>query len=94
MDALCAEISHYNNILGNVNKRPLTSIFFGGGTPSLMSPASVAKVLEAANKFAGGIGPETEITLEANPTSSEAAKFKAFAAAGVNRFSIDRKSVV
>lgn len=67
--------------------RPLSSIFFGGGTPSLMPPALVADILAAADRhwgFAEGI----EITLEANPSSVEAARFGDLAAAGINRVSL------
>jgi len=63
------------------------SVFFGGGTPSLMPPALVAALLEQAERrfgFAHGV----EITLEANPSSVEAGKFAALAAAGVNRVSL------
>jgi oxygen-independent coproporphyrinogen-3 oxidase len=66
--------------------RPLTSIFFGGGTPSLMDPADVAAVVEAARALFPA-GP-VEVTLEANPTDAEADRFHAFAAAGVNRLSM------
>jgi len=67
-------------------QRPLASIFFGGGTPSLMDPADVAAVVEAARALFPA-GP-VEITLEANPTDAEADRFAAFAAAGVNRLSM------
>ncbi len=73
-------------------KRPLTSIFFGGGTPSLMPPATVAAVIAAAEAqwgFAAGI----EITLEANPSSVEAARFGDLAAAGVNRVSLGMQAL-
>jgi len=65
----------------------VTSIFFGGGTPSLMAPGDVALVLDA---IAGlwPVAPEAEITLEANPTSVEAARFRGYRAAGVNRVSL------
>src|SRR6056297_2168335 len=66
---------------------PLTSLFFGGGTPSLMPPATVARVIDAAAK-AWGLAPDCEITLEANPTSVEAVNFAGFRAAGVNRVSL------
>ncbi len=66
---------------------PLTSIFFGGGTPSLMDPCTVEAVLSAAEQL-WGYTDDIEITLEANPTSVEAEKFKTFRAAGVNRLSI------
>ncbi len=66
---------------------PLESIFFGGGTPSLMPPALVATLLAEA-KALWGFGPGIEITLEANPSSVEAANFAALAGAGVNRVSL------
>jgi oxygen-independent coproporphyrinogen-3 oxidase len=71
----------------NARGKPLESIFFGGGTPSLMPPALVGDLLAEAERlwgFAAGI----EITLEANPSSVEAGKFKDLAAAGVNRVSL------
>ncbi|MDP2130649.1 MAG: radical SAM family heme chaperone HemW [Erythrobacter sp.] len=71
---------------------PLTSIFFGGGTPSLMPPALVAALLaeaEALWRFA----PDIEITLEANPSSVEAANFAALARAGINRVSLGVQSL-
>ena len=66
---------------------PLGSIFFGGGTPSLMPPATVAALIAAAQD-AWGFAPGIEITLEANPSSVEAARFADLAAAGVNRVSL------
>ncbi len=67
--------------------RKVTSIFFGGGTPSLMEPRTVGAILDA---IAGAwtIVPGAEITLEANPTSVEAERFRGFRAAGVNRVSL------
>lgn len=82
--ALLAELAHYAEETAG---RRLTSIFFGGGTPSLMDPETVAALIEAANGH-WAAAPDLEVTLEANPTSSEAEKFAAFAAAGVNRLSI------
>jgi oxygen-independent coproporphyrinogen-3 oxidase len=66
---------------------PLTSIFFGGGTPSLMPPALVARLLAEAEKL-WGFAPGIEITLEANPSSVESANFAALASAGINRVSL------
>src|SRR5690606_24973826 len=63
---------------------PLESIFFGGGTPSLMPPSLVATLLDEAQRL-WGFAPDIEITLEANPSSVEAANFAALAAAGVDR---------
>jgi oxygen-independent coproporphyrinogen-3 oxidase len=68
-------------------RRPLTSIFFGGGTPSLMPPALVGKLIELAEQH-WGFARDIEITLEANPSSVEAARFADLAAAGVNRVSL------
>ena len=65
----------------------LESIFFGGGTPSLMPPALVAKLLAKAEQL-WGFSPNIEITLEANPSSVEAGNFAALAGAGVNRVSL------
>ena len=70
--------------------RNLVSVFFGGGTPSLMSPALVADILETADRLFG-FTPDIEITAEANPTSAEAAVFEGFRAAGVNRVSLAKR---
>jgi oxygen-independent coproporphyrinogen-3 oxidase len=67
--------------------REVGSIFFGGGTPSLMSPETVAKLIEGVRSH-WTVMPDVEITLEANPNSAEADRFQAFAAAGVNRLSL------
>ncbi len=67
--------------------RRLASIFFGGGTPSLMAPEAVAAVIDRARVLFPPRGP-IEITLEANPTDAEAARFAALAGAGVNRLSM------
>lgn len=67
--------------------RKLSSIFFGGGTPSLMPPATVAALIAGAQAH-WGFADDIEITLEANPSSVEAARFADLAAAGVNRVSL------
>jgi len=67
--------------------KEVTSVFFGGGTPSLMSAALVGDILDQISKI-WGIAENAEITLEANPTSVEAARFTGYRAAGVNRVSI------
>ena len=72
--------------------RRLTSIFFGGGTLSLMPPATVAALIEAADAH-WGFAPGIEITLEANPSSVEASRFADLAAAGVNRVSLGLQSL-
>ncbi|MFD0985645.1 radical SAM family heme chaperone HemW [Methyloligella solikamskensis] len=68
-------------------KRPISSVFFGGGTPSLMEPSTVEAILGEAGRL-WGYGDDVEITLEANPTSVEAERFSGYAKAGVNRLSI------
>lgn len=82
--ALLAELEHWGARLG---PRRLVSVFFGGGTPSLMAPETVAAVLAHACTL---WPPENdlEVTLEANPTSVERGRFAAYRAAGVNRVSI------
>ncbi len=70
----------------------LTSIFFGGGTPSLMPPTLVAALLKEAERL-WGFAPDIEITLEANPSSVEAASFAALAGAGINRVSLGVQSL-
>ena len=72
--------------------RKLTSIFFGGGTPSLMPPSTVAALIDAAAQH-WGFADNIEITLEANPSSVEAARFADLAAAGVNRVSLGLQSL-
>lgn len=70
----------------------LESVFFGGGTPSLMPPALVGTLLEEAEKL-WGFTPDIEITLEGNPSSVEAGKYADLAAAGVNRASLGLQSL-
>jgi len=78
------EIAYY---AGLTKGRTVTSIFFGGGTPSLMDPKTAAAVIDAVAAN-WNVAPDAEITLEANPTSVEIEKFAGFRAAGVNRVSI------
>jgi putative oxygen-independent coproporphyrinogen III oxidase len=74
-----------------VRGRPLTSIFMGGGTPSLFSPAAIGQVLDEARALFG-FAPDVEITLEANPGTIERGRFAEYAAAGVNRVSLGAQS--
>jgi len=83
-DALLAEMRATRALSG---PRRAGSLFFGGGTPSLMPPETVAALIEAADAL-WGLDPDAEITLEANPTSVEADRFRAYASAGVNRVSM------
>jgi len=75
-----------------LGRRPLASIFFGGGTPSLMEPETVAGLIADATRLFDPL-PDLEITLEANPTSVERGKLAAFRAAGVNRASLGVQSL-
>ena len=67
--------------------RTVSTIFFGGGTPSLMQPATIGAVLDAVAKH-WRVAPDVEVTLEANPTSVEATRFRGYRTAGVNRVSL------
>jgi oxygen-independent coproporphyrinogen-3 oxidase len=87
--ALRRELAHE---AGRVGRRRLASIFFGGGTPSLMSPETVAALIGDARALFDA-APDIEITLEANPTSVEAARLAAFREAGVNRASLGVQSL-
>lgn len=87
--AMLADLRHEAEVAGG---DPLRSIFFGGGTPSLMPPALVETLLAEAEKL-WGFAPGIEITLEANPSSVEAANFTALASAGVNRVSLGLQSL-
>ncbi len=82
--ALLAELDHS---AAETSRRQVTSIFFGGGTPSLMDPETAQALIERiARRWR--LVPQSEITLEANPTSVEAGRFAAFRAAGINRVSL------
>ena len=82
--ALAAEVAR---VAAETPGRHLHSIFFGGGTPSLMAPETVDHVLRAA-RAAWGFANDIEITLEANPTSVEQGRFRGYADAGINRLSM------
>ena len=83
-DALLRELDHFSALLPGAT---ITSIFFGGGTPSLMPPETAAAVIDRA-AASWTLAPDAEITLEANPTSTEAARLEDFRAAGINRVSL------
>lgn len=89
VECLLLELKKQRDTFG---KRPISTIFFGGGTPSLMQPAYVEKIIDRADELFG-VQNDAEITLENNPTSSNFDKFKAFKQAGVNRFSIGVQSL-
>ncbi|MBV9590553.1 MAG: coproporphyrinogen III oxidase [Hyphomicrobiales bacterium] len=79
-----AELAHMGELAPG---RMVTSIFFGGGTPSLMEPRTVGAILEAIARI-WPLDARAEVTLEANPTSVEASRFRGYRAAGVNRVSL------
>jgi putative oxygen-independent coproporphyrinogen III oxidase len=83
-EALIADMRHEADIAGG---EPLDSVFFGGGTPSLMPPALVDALLTEAERL-WGFAENCEITLEGNPSSVEAANYAALASAGINRASL------
>ncbi|CAL1690244.1 Heme chaperone HemW [Brevundimonas subvibrioides] len=89
VEAILTDLSAQAALVG---ARPLASIFFGGGTPSLMRPDDVARVVEGARALFPS-GEPVEITLEANPTDAEAAHFAALRDAGVNRLSLGVQSL-
>lgn len=87
--AIVRELRHY---AGLAPGRIVSSIFFGGGTPSLMLPRTVASVIETIGAL-WTVAPDAEITIEANPSSVEAASFAGFRASGVNRVSLGVQSL-
>lgn len=89
--AFAADIAHAARSFA-AGRRPLTSIYFGGGTPALMDPGLVAAVIEAS-RDAFGVAAEAEITIEANPSAAETERFSAFRDAGVNRLSLGVQSL-
>ena len=88
-DALLSELRHAAQLTPD---RSVQSIFFGGGTPSLMAPETVGAIIDEVAKL-WRIGNDVEVTLEANPTSIEAGKFAAFNTAGVNRVSMGAQAL-
>ncbi|HCU06170.1 MAG TPA: coproporphyrinogen III oxidase [Holosporales bacterium] len=89
LNALLKTLHYYHNLTKNHN---LTTIFFGGGTPSLMHPSTVEKVINTACNLWGKTPQDLEITLEANPNSVEVNNFKNLKQAGVNRVSVGVQS--
>ncbi|MBT9521039.1 MAG: oxygen-independent coproporphyrinogen III oxidase-like protein [Dechloromonas sp.] len=88
VDALIADLQ---SALPLIWGRPVVSVFFGGGTPSLLSPAAIDELIAAFRALAM-LAPDAEITLEANPGTVEAEKFAGFRSAGVNRLSLGIQS--
>ena len=89
---LAAYLREISATAARTGRRSTMSVFFGGGTPSLMSPATVAAIIEAIDSH-WPIQADAEITLEANPSSVEAGRFAGYRAAGVNRVSLGVQSL-
>lgn len=89
LESYKTELEHYKE---HIRGRKIQTIFFGGGTPSLMDPRTVEGILKHASKICE-IPDDCEITLEANPTSYEADKFRDFKNAGINRVSLGVQSL-
>ncbi|MBA3812392.1 MAG: radical SAM family heme chaperone HemW [Caulobacteraceae bacterium] len=87
--AIVADLRAHRDLTG---PRELASIFFGGGTPSLMDPAAAAAIIDAARAL-WTPAADLEVTLEANPTNAEAGRFSDFAQAGVGRLSLGLQSL-
>ncbi len=90
-DYIDALLNDLKQQLGSLYQRPLHSIFLGGGTPSLFSGDSIERLLDAIDKR-WGIGRDVEVTMEANPGSAEADRFRSYRNAGVNRLSLGIQS--
>jgi oxygen-independent coproporphyrinogen-3 oxidase len=89
--ALIAELMHWSES-AMFNNRQITTVFFGGGTPSLAPPSLIRTVIEAASKYFG-LSSDAEITLEANPGAIDADHFQQYREAGVNRLSLGVQSL-
>ena len=89
---LAAYLRELDTTAQRIGKRTVASIFFGGGTPSLMKPETVAAILDRIGEL-WSVRPDAEITLEANPGSVEAQRFAGYRAAGINRVSMGFQSL-
>jgi len=87
-----ALVHQLNHAYEQTSGRFLSTLFFGGGTPSLMTPQTVSRILTRVDKL-WGIDAHTEITMEANPTSVEVKNLEGYAAAGINRLSLGVQSL-
>lgn len=84
VEAVCSELCQWHSL---AHKGPLQTVFFGGGTPSILTPEHLQHILDtASNVF--GLAAQAEVTLEANPTTADAQKFAALRAGGFNRLSL------
>ena len=90
VDALCRELSSYRADARFIT-RPIRSIFFGGGTPSLLSPEAIGRIISYAGELFA-LGSDAEVTLEANPSQPERARYEGYRSNGVNRISFGVQS--
>jgi len=88
VDALIAELERESELVAG---RPVSSIFLGGGTPSLFAPEDIARIMEAVHRYLEPL-PDMEVTLEANPGTVEHGRFAGYRGAGVNRLSLGAQS--
>jgi oxygen-independent coproporphyrinogen-3 oxidase len=88
VEAVCAEIRHWQHL---ASRGPLSTIYFGGGTPSMLEPDQLHRMVEAAESTLG-IAADAEITLEANPSTADSTKFAALLQCGFNRLSLGVQS--
>ncbi|MBT3342785.1 MAG: radical SAM family heme chaperone HemW [Gemmatimonadetes bacterium] len=89
---VCRELAKASVMTSWADRGPLDTVFFGGGTPSRIPPAAIGRILEAADRHLG-LTSTAEITLEANPTTAESARFDELRRLGVNRLSIGVQSL-
>ncbi len=89
VEAVCAEMGQWRHL---ASRGPVRTVFFGGGTPSMLSPGQVGRMLDAASAWFG-IAADAEMTLEANPSTVDAARFAAIRQLGVNRLSLGVQSL-
>jgi len=92
VDAACAELALARRVLGDAAPA-VETVFFGGGTPTLLAPGELGELLDAIRETFG-LGPEAEVTTEANPESVDAASLAALHAAGFTRISLGMQSAV
>ncbi|MBC7465241.1 MAG: radical SAM family heme chaperone HemW [Bdellovibrio sp.] len=86
------EISQRHNLFSGLKSTPLKTIYFGGGTPSLISAELIVDLISELSKFGYQTGPQTEITIEINPATVDERKLEIYLKAGINRFSVGAQS--
>lgn len=88
VEAVCAEIRHWHHL---ASRGPLSTVYLGGGTPSMLEPAQLHRIVDTAETSLG-IAADAEITLEANPSTADSNKFAALVQGGFNRLSLGVQS--